>query len=50
MSSFSPFMNLSVGYPGRAHDVRVLAVLQRAQAGNLLPDWKKAFVGWTFRL
>ena len=34
-------MNLSVGYPGRAHDACVLmnlVVFQRAQAGNLLPD------------
>ncbi len=41
-------MNLSVGYPGRAHDAHVLAnsaVFQRAQAGNLLPDWKKSICG-----
>ena len=42
------FMNLSVGYPGRAHDACVLAnlvVFQKAQAGNLLPDWKKSNCG-----
>ena len=42
------FMNLSVGYPGRAHDARVLAnslVFQKAQAGTLLPDWKKRICG-----
>ena len=41
-------MNVSVGYPGRAHDARVLAnllVFQEAQAGTLLPDWKKRICG-----
>ena len=41
-------MNLSVGYPGRAHDARVLAnssVFQKAQVGNLLTDWKKSTCG-----
>lgn len=41
-------MNLSVGYPGRAHDARALTnslVFQKAQAGTLLPDWKKRMCG-----
>ena len=41
-------MNLSVGYPERAQDARVLAnslVFQKAQAGTLLPDWKKRICG-----
>ena len=41
-------MNLSIGYPGRAHDTRALTnstVFQRAQAENLLPDRKKSICG-----
>ena len=42
------FMNLSVRYPGRAHDARALAnsvVFQKVQAGNLHSDWKKSICG-----
>ena len=42
------FMNLSVRYPGRAHDARILAnsvVFQKVQAGNLHSDWKKSICG-----
>ena len=41
-------MNLSVGYPERAHDAHVLAnlaVFQRTQAGNLLPVRKRSICG-----